>query len=67
MAQDLHKKDNSEVHISKFGSASGGGFYKLAMNDQKFMEKVAKVLLSDNKNSGKSLAKNLSKILDNKK
>ncbi|MBA95064.1 MAG: hypothetical protein CMP21_04835 [Rickettsiales bacterium] len=56
-------KDQTKVHIAKFASASGGGLFKAAMNDQEFMKRVAKVLISDNKKSNNTLSQSLSKLL----
>ncbi len=61
----INYKDPMEGHISKFASASGGGFFKTAMNDKKFMEKVSKLLLAGNKNNN-TLSQGLSKMLSKK-
>tara|TARA_B100000427_G_C15516270_1_gene598316 strand:+ start:3452 stop:3652 length:201 start_codon:yes stop_codon:yes gene_type:complete len=66
MSKSINEKDPMDVHISKFASASGGGMFQAAMNNQKFMAKVTKLLLADNKNNN-TLSQGLSKMLGKSK
>tara|TARA_A100001015_G_C15004706_1_gene720122 strand:+ start:2009 stop:2203 length:195 start_codon:yes stop_codon:yes gene_type:complete len=48
MSSDIHKKDQNEVHVAKIAGGNKG-LFNTAMNDQQFLNKVAKKILAQNK------------------
>ena len=58
-AKEIQDKKQTDVHVSKF-AGGGGGLFKTAMNDQRFLKKVSKELLIKHQ---KTKSNDLSKLI----